>query len=169
MNPLAWLSPGRWLLYGAFAASLLLGYFTWRSHERGIGAATVQARWDKDKAAQQKVIAAQVATAKQTSADLLSDSLILEKVKNHEIDAINARLSAALVQLRQRPARRPDVPEAATACRGATGADLSADDAGLLVREAARADILRTALGQCQAQYDAAVKAVNGAQLPGTR
>jgi len=161
MNPLAWLSPGRWLLYGAFVAALVLGYFSWRTHERDVGAATVQARWDKDKAAQAKAIAAQVATAKQTSADLLSDSIILEKVKNDQIDAINARLSVALGELRQRAARRPDVPQAATAHAGATGADLAGPDAEFLARFAANALKYQAELEQCQAQYDAAVKAVN--------
>jgi hypothetical protein len=30
MNPLAWLNPGRWMLYAAFAAALALG--AWRVH-----------------------------------------------------------------------------------------------------------------------------------------
>lgn len=32
MNPLAWLSPGRWLLYLALAAALVAGYFAWADH-----------------------------------------------------------------------------------------------------------------------------------------
>ena len=37
MNPLAWLNPGRWLLYGALLATLVLGYFTWRESQRDVG------------------------------------------------------------------------------------------------------------------------------------
>ena len=33
MNPLtSWLNPGRWLLYGALLAALLLGYRAWAAH-----------------------------------------------------------------------------------------------------------------------------------------
>ena len=32
MNPLAFLSPGRWLLYLALAVVLVAGYFAWADH-----------------------------------------------------------------------------------------------------------------------------------------
>lgn len=32
MNPLAWLNPGRWLLYIALAGALVVGYFAWADH-----------------------------------------------------------------------------------------------------------------------------------------
>jgi hypothetical protein len=64
-----------------------------------------------------------------------------------EVRAINARLADALDRLRQRPARMPE--PAREACKGSTGAELSGDDAGFLVREAARADELREALRAC--------------------
>lgn len=37
MNPLAWLNPGRWLLYLALAGALTAGYYSWRGHQREIG------------------------------------------------------------------------------------------------------------------------------------
>ena len=49
-NPL---SPTDWLLYSALLGTLAVGYFSWQSHERGIGEATVQAKWDKAKAQQE--------------------------------------------------------------------------------------------------------------------
>ena len=69
-----------------------------------------------------------------------------------EIRSINARLSDALERLRKRPERMPEPARAA--CAGATGGELSAEDAGFLVREAARADGLRSALSECYAWID---------------
>lgn len=69
-----------------------------------------------------------------------------------EVRAINARLADALERLRQRPARMPE--PARETCKGATGAELSGDDAGFLVREAARADELREALRACYGWID---------------
>lgn len=62
---------------------------------------------------------------------------------------ISSNLADALERLRERPAR--SVSEDSTpACTGGDGRSLSAEDAGFLVREAARADELRAALEACQ-------------------
>jgi len=45
MNPLSLLSPGRWLLYGALAGALVLGYFAWADHIGDVREATVVARY----------------------------------------------------------------------------------------------------------------------------
>jgi hypothetical protein len=37
LNPLAWLNPGRWLLYIALALALWAGYAAWRSHQQELG------------------------------------------------------------------------------------------------------------------------------------
>lgn len=37
MNPLAWLNPGRWLLYLGLVATLVLGYHAWRDHQQDVG------------------------------------------------------------------------------------------------------------------------------------
>lgn len=47
MNPLAWLSPGRWLLYGALAAALVVGYLAWADHIGDKREAQVVARYAK--------------------------------------------------------------------------------------------------------------------------
>jgi hypothetical protein len=81
----------------------------------------------------------------------------LRKDKDAQIASLNGRLGSALDGLRQRPQRSPSTPEgspAACSCTGATGSQLSREDAEFLVREAARADSLRTALDQCYRQYD---------------
>jgi hypothetical protein len=74
----------------------------------------------------------------------------IRKDKDAQIASINSSLADALVQLRSRPSRA----QGATNGQGGTGLSLSAEDATFLEREAARADILRTALDACYKQYD---------------
>ena len=84
------------------------------------------------------------------------------KVKDEAILNINARLDDALGELRNRPARpASDVPRTASTCKGATGAGIYAEDAGLLIREAARADKLRAALAACYSQFDTLIMSPN--------
>ena len=75
----------------------------------------------------------------------------IRKDKDAQIANINNQLADALIQLRQRPNRA----QSARTGQGGTGLSLSAEDAEFLEREAARADMLRTALGACYQQYDA--------------
>lgn len=80
---------------------------------------------------------------------------------DNEKTRLAAELQRALDSLRNRPQRPATaggaVPESAADPVACTGAELFRPDAEFLVREAARADQLRAALGQCQAAYDAAV------------
>ena len=70
--------------------------------------------------------------------------------KDAQIASINNSLSDALIKLRERPSRTQAAPNG----QGGTGLSLSAEDATFLDREAARADILRSALSACYSQYD---------------
>lgn len=71
-----------------------------------------------------------------------------------DLQSINAGLSGDIERLRQRKTRA-SLPENSRAdCQGATGAELSGEDAAFLVREAARADTLRAALAACYAYAD---------------
>ena len=105
-------------------------------------------RWEK------KVQAEQIARAKvikdQESANLAAADKI-RKDKDAQINAINNQLADALIKLRSRPGRNDNQ---ANNGQGATGMSLSAEDATFLIREAARADGLRTALEACYKQYD---------------
>ena len=74
----------------------------------------------------------------------------IRKEKDAQIASINNNLADALMQLRSRPNRT----QATTNGQGGTGLSLSAEDATFLDREAARADILRSALSACYSQYD---------------
>lgn len=108
--------------------------------------------------------------ARATEQKLVADAGRTAQEKQNEINRVNSRLDAALVGLRQRPSRPVAglgaVPATASACQGATGAGIYADDAELVIREAARADRLRAALGQCYAQYDAARALINRPATP---
>jgi len=78
------------------------------------------------------------------------------KAKDEALLNINARLDDALGELRNRPTRPAgDVPGTASTCKGATGAGIYAEDAAVVIREAARADRLRAALAACYKTYDA--------------
>ena len=70
--------------------------------------------------------------------------------KDAQIASINNQLLDAVSQLRSRPSRTQAAPNG----QGGTGLSLSAEDATFLDREAARADILRSALSACYQQYD---------------
>ena len=74
----------------------------------------------------------------------------IRKDKDAQIASINNSLADALIKLRERPNRT----QATSNGQGGTGLSLSAEDATFLDREAARADILRSALSACYQQYD---------------
>jgi len=78
----------------------------------------------------------------------------IEKEKNDKIYSINNQLLDAVSELRKRPSRATKADNKQTAA-GCTGAQLYAEDAELVTREAARADTIRTALQACYQQYDA--------------
>jgi hypothetical protein len=146
--------PWRFLAFAALiAAAMGFGYV--KGVEHG------DAKLEAYKVAQQKAIDAQVAKAAQTTADLKSDALILEGVKNDEIKAIQSRLAAALADsLRERTARRPDLPTVAASCAGVSGAQLAGGDADFLSRYAADAATIQAALDQCRGQYERARQAL---------
>jgi len=128
------LNPYRWLIAGAVALVLL-------------GAAYVKGRGDANDAWAVKMAkAAEEARATeqrmQGEADALRDKNSAEKA------ALTAQLADALVSLRNRPKRMPEAARAA--CKGGTGAELSAEDAGFLTWEAYRADRILSDLKACQ-------------------
>ena len=112
-----------------------------------LGYSLEAARFDRYKAEQQ------AATQKiQEEHQALADQI--RKEKDAQIASINNSLADALIKLRERPSRTQDAANG----QGGTGVSLSAEDSVFLEREAARADILRTALSACYAQYDSLSK-----------
>lgn len=96
--------------------------------------------------AYQKERATALLQAKVKQDQLQKQSEATERAKNEQIRAVNNRLTAALSELRNRPDRMPNTPQD---CKGASGSELSKQDAEFLIREAARADQLRAALNAC--------------------
>lgn len=74
----------------------------------------------------------------------------IRKDKDAQIKVINNQLVDAISELRKRPSRS----DQASNGQSCNGASLSAEDAEFLVREAARADEMRTGLQACYKQYD---------------
>ena len=112
----------------------------------GVGGFVKGCGYEKDKEA--------VRVAKATQATLLAEregarmAFRLQEAKDADSLRIAGWLADAQQRLRDRPARVQRTSP--STCQGSTGADLSGPDSGFLAGEAARADELRTALGQCQ-------------------
>ncbi len=96
-----------------------------------------------------KVAQANAVHAKEVQSQEDADKI--RKEKDAQINAINNQLADSLVQLRNRPRRS----QSASNGQSGTGTTLYAEDAEFLIREAARADTIRTALDACYKQYDA--------------
>jgi len=112
-----------------------------------LGYSLEAAQFDRYKASQQAATQA-LQEQHQAAADQI------RKDKDAQITSINAQLVDAISELRKRPGRS----QASSNGQGGTGATLFADDAEFLVREAARADIIRTGLSACYQQYDSLSK-----------
>ena len=105
-------------------------------------------RYQKKEAAQ---IIAQEKAIQQKIAENQKATDQIRKDKNAQINAINDQLANALVQLRSRPSRSQ---YSSNIRQDGTGRSLSAEDAEFLIREATRADKIRTSLDACYKQYD---------------
>jgi len=112
-----------------------------------IGFSLEAARFDRYKA-QQQAATQKAQEEHQAAADQI------RKEKDAQIASINNQLLDAVSQLRSRPNRAQDTANG----QDGTGRALSAEDAEFLIREAARADQLRTSLSACYDQYDALSK-----------
>lgn len=121
--------------------TLLLGVYAKGRHD-------VQVKFNAYKMEQQKQ-----ARIKEQEHQAATDQI--RKEKDAEIVAINSKLVDAISELRKRPARPAQVTNNG---QSGTGATLYAEDAEFLIREAARADVIRTALNACYLQYDAIAK-----------
>jgi hypothetical protein len=160
---LALINPRVWLEIALAAA--IAGFCWWgynAVYDRG--AASVQAEWDKDKAAQLEATNAALRDAAAATAALQAKADAQRKAKNAQIDRLNTDLADALASLRDRPARpgadnlpSDTTPGTAPSC---TGAQLYKPDAEFLARESARAERVRVDLAECQAAHGAAREAL---------
>lgn len=154
----------------AVLLAVVIGVLGW-IHHTGVqdGRAETMAKWDT---AKRKQIEANLQLEYDTRVReqaLQAATDTLRRTKDAQLNKISGDLRAALDANRVLRTPRPPEPAADTpAPTGAgpvcSGAGLFREDADFLVREAARADGLRVAYLQCEAQYNAAVKTVNGEQ-----
>lgn len=138
------------------------GYLTGNSH----GSKRVQQQWDHQMARTAEEMARQQAKAREAERQLQLEADRKLKEKDREIAALARRSAALADSLRDRPEARlapADVPQAAGAAAGCTGAGLARPDAAFLVGFAADAARLQLALDQCRAGYQAAKQSLDGA------
>lgn len=79
----------------------------------------------------------------------------IRRNKDAKIADINNKLVDAISELYKRPSRPAEIASNGQSC---TGRSLYAEDGSFLIREAARADIIRSALQACYDQYDSIAK-----------
>jgi hypothetical protein len=148
-----------WLILGfVLAAAAAGGAGLYQGRE--IGMAEVQHKWDKERAQQEAEYAAAQAAAREKEQSLQANADQLRQEKDREIRNLNARASALSNSLRERPSRTTtesstvsSTANVGASASGCNGSGLSREDAEFLVGEAARAEQLKAALRQCQAQY----------------
>lgn len=114
----------------------------------GLGHKLEKARFDEYKLEQTEL-------TRQKEAEHQTKTDEIRKAKDATIANINSQLVNAISELRKRPSRPAEIPDNGQSC---SGRSLYAQDAEFLIREASRADILRTALQACYNQYDSVAK-----------
>lgn len=114
----------------------------------GLGHKLEKARFDEYKLEQTEL-------TRQKEAENQNKTDEIRKAKDAIIADINNQLVNAISELRKRPSRPAEIPDNGQSC---SGKSLYAQDAEFLIREAARADILRTALEACYNQYESVTK-----------
>ena len=151
-----------WLILGfvlAVAAAGGAGMYQGRE----FGMASVQQKWDRERAAQEAeyAMAQEEARAKEQALQANADAIRQEK--DREIRNLNARATALTNSLRNRP-ERPSTETSAvsgstnTGQSGCTPRELYRQDSEVVVGLAREADEIRIALKQCYAQYESLSK-----------
>ena len=121
------------------------------------GQAKVQAKWDKEKAKQMAEYAENMRLAREKEQALQQGANNLREEKDRELKKVadtNRILLGSLRNRPERPAEGSAVSSTASACSGATGAQLAKGDAEFLAGYSADAASLKAALDQCVKQYE---------------
>jgi hypothetical protein len=146
-----------WFISGSLIAIILAagaGYFQGSEH----GQASVQAMWDKEKAAQYAEYAKAQEEARKKEQELQANADQLRQEKDREIRNLNARAAALNNSLQHRPTRTSEagsLSDPSKSCSGASGKELARGDAEFLVWYATEAARLQADLNQCVRQYEA--------------
>ncbi len=134
----------RWI--APYALMILAGLLAMATTAAGVQ--TLRLAWLKSEVAEAGKVASEKAREREHEWGLIVQEI--DDAKETQIRAVAADRDRALASLRQRPARLPEAATAAGQCDGATGKQLSRDDAEFLVRLAARADEQAAQLSACQ-------------------
>jgi len=121
------------------------------------GQAKVQAKWDREKAKQMAEYAENMRLAREKEQALQQGANNLREEKDRELKKVadtNRILLGSLRNRPERPAEGSAVSSTASACSGATGAQLAKGDAEFLAGYSADAASLKAALDQCVKQYE---------------
>lgn len=131
---------------GLLVAGLLIGWYIngWRLNA---SIASLKASYDEERVAYLEYV-------RSREKAIMEVSETLRKRRDAEIKNLNSRLQSLNAELQQRKKRDSRESTDTAACSGATGAELSREDAEFLAREAARADAVVENLNYCISQYD---------------
>jgi hypothetical protein len=150
------------IAYTALAIIIAAGVAGAYGYMRGeeSGRLQVQAKWDAERAELESIHARDQQIAREREKLMQQTADRLRQEKDLEIRNLNARSAALNNSLRDRSSRPtnpvsavPSTTSVGPTAASCTGAGLSREDAEFLAGEATRADELRVALKQCQAQY----------------
>ena len=140
-----------WALLTLIIAFVLNGFY-WNAHGSNAEHARMVANLESERAqALQKARDIETQWQEEVNEVTTKQAEKLAEVQHH--------LDVAIISLRDRPKRSATLPDTPRVeCAGASGRELSREDAEFLAREAARADTLRVGLEACYAAYDGTMK-----------
>lgn len=140
-----------WALLTLIIAFVLNGFY-WNAHGSNAEHTRMVAKLESERAqALQKARDIETQWQEEVNEVTTKQAEKLAEVQHH--------LDVAIISLRDRPKRSATLPDTPRVeCAGASGRELSREDAEFLVREAARADTLRAGLEACYAAYDGTMK-----------
>lgn len=136
-----------WVILG-FVAIVIGAYFTGGIVENG----RCNNRWEAKTETDKRLAVEEAIHLEREQQGVVNDAM---RKQAADQAAINTRLRADLVSLRNRPERATNVSAVSgNRCAGASGAELSRPDAEFLIWEAARADEQRAGLAACYQVMD---------------
>lgn len=140
-----------WALLTLIIAFVLNGFY-WNAHGSNAEHARMVAKLESERAqALQKARDTETQWQEEVNEVTTKQAEKLAEVQHH--------LDVAIISLRDRPKRSATLPDTPRVeCAGASGRELSREDAEFLAREAARADTLRAGLEACYSAYDGTMK-----------
>ena len=140
-----------WALLVLLGAFVLNGFY-WHAHGSNAEHARLMAQFDHERVDM-------VQKARDTEKKWQEEVNEVTTKQAEKLAEVQHHLDVAIISLRDRPKRSitlPDTPR--IECAGASGRELSREDAEFLAREAARADTIRAGLEACYAAFDGTVK-----------